>query len=406
MNLREFWRFHFLKALLVLVIIQLGFFAWLQVRNHRPIAIADEVSVIEGKSVKIQPLRNDTDKDEENELQIKNVASPLHGKLTQNDKSLLYEAEMGFVGIDSFTYVINDGKKDSKTAFIKVSVIENLKPTANADYAQVYAGSSILLNPVGNDIDIEGDSIFIHEFSEPLHGKLEKIGNEFIYSPTGTLALVDSFQYAVSDGYHASDKVSMVIDIKSKNDVSYPWLTTDVGNTAQMGSVKFENKKIVVKASGSDIWDTRDGFNFTYQYINGDCEIITRVDSIEDTHEWAKAGVMVRETLNGGSKNVYFGMTSRHGAGFQQRPNLDDGTEGFGGKEGIQSPYWVKLIRKGNNFTVMISTNGNVWEEIGKTQLEMTENVYAGFCVTSHDNNKICTAVFSNYGMKCKSAIY
>jgi hypothetical protein len=47
------------------------------------------VSVNQGKSVKNQPLRNDTDKDEEKELQIKNVASPLHGKHTQNDKSLL-----------------------------------------------------------------------------------------------------------------------------------------------------------------------------------------------------------------------------------------------------------------------------------------------------------------------------
>ena len=406
MNLREFWRFHFLKALLVLVIIQLGIFAWLQVRNHRPIAVADEVSVIEGKSVKIQPLRNDTDKDEENVLAIKKVASPLHGKITQNDKSLLYEAELGFVGIDSFIYVINDGKKDSKAAFIKVSVIENLKPVANADYAQVYAGGGILLSPIGNDTDLEGDSIFIHEFTEPLHGKLQKIGNEFIYSPIGNLAQADSFQYAASDGYHASDKVSIVIDIKSKNDVSYPWLSTDVGNTAQIGNVEFENKKIVVKASGSDIWDNRDGFNFTYQYINGDCEIITRVDSIENTNEWAKAGVMVRESLNGESKNAFIGMTAQNGITFQSRSDTGNGSEGFGRNGELKSPYWIKLVRKGNTFTGYTAPDGKTWIELASTEVNMAADAYIGLCVTSHDNSKICTTVYSNYNLKGKAATY
>ncbi|HUT47528.1 MAG TPA: hypothetical protein VMX36_14700, partial [Sedimentisphaerales bacterium] len=54
--------------------------------------------------------------------------------------------------------------------------------------------------------------------------------------------------------------------------------------------------------SGTDIWSAADEFHFAYKMLTGAGSIIARVESVEQTDIWAKAGVMIRETLDAGSK--------------------------------------------------------------------------------------------------------
>ncbi|UCF17859.1 MAG: LamG domain-containing protein, partial [Phycisphaerales bacterium] len=54
--------------------------------------------------------------------------------------------------------------------------------------------------------------------------------------------------------------------------------------------------------SGADIWGTSDEFHFAYKTLTGPGTIVARVNSIQNTHNWAKAGVMIRETLDADSK--------------------------------------------------------------------------------------------------------
>jgi regulation of enolase protein 1 (concanavalin A-like superfamily) len=170
------------------------------------------------------------------------------------------------------------------------------------------------------------------------------------------------------------------------------------------GSSICSNNKFLINASGDDIWNNSDNFHYTYQYIDGDCEIYTIVESIENTNPWAKAGVMIRETLDGNSKNAFLGMTTENGATFQRRFNKADGSEGLGNIAQKSVPYWIKLIRKDNNFTSLISPNGKSWVQVGNTEVPMSKKVYVGLCVTSHDNSKVCKAVYSNYVLKGRAA--
>jgi len=54
-------------------------------------------------------------------------------------------------------------------------------------------------------------------------------------------------------------------------------------------------------AAGADIWGTADQFHYAYRYLSGGGSIIARVESVEQTDSWAKAGLMIRETLDAGS---------------------------------------------------------------------------------------------------------
>jgi hypothetical protein len=401
--MRDFWRFHFLKVILGLVIIQFGVLAWLQYRNHRPVAQVDEARVFERQSVKIRPLTNDSDKDDD-EITIHSVSEPQHGKIIREKNMLHYSAINGFAGVDSFLYVISDGKRESKEAFIKVTVNENKNPIAKKDESQLYAGGETIINVLGNDNDKEGDSIYIKEFSKPLYGELKQQEDKFIYISDGTVAK-DSFQYVIGDGLKFSEKATVHIDIKSKNSPAYPWLAEDIGNAKIPGSMDSKGNKFIVKGSGADVWGNFDGMLYASRHKSGDCEIYTKIESMENTKPWAKAGIMIRESKSGNSKNVFMALTPVNGLSFQFREKTGNRTNGPGENEKIEAPCWVKLVRSGDSFTGYLSQNGRKWKQISDTKtVPMSENVYIGFAVCSHDNEKLCKTVFSNYRVSGKPA--
>ena len=41
------------------------------------------------------------------------------------------------------------------------------------------------------------------------------------------------------------------------------------------------------------------------QTLDGDGEIVARVTGLQNTHGWAKAGVMIREDLTGGGRHAW-----------------------------------------------------------------------------------------------------
>jgi len=158
--------------------------------------------------------------------------------------------------------------------------------------------------------------------------------------------------------------------------------------------------------SGADIWDIgpgageyHDEFHFAYKMLSGTGSIVARVDSVENTNGWAKAGVMIRETLDADSKHAFACITPQNGVASQGRP--DTGAASFNyNQTGVAAPYWVKLERSiSGNFTVSHSENGSSWQPVtGATAqtIPMGTNVYIGLAVTSHDAALTCQAVFTN----------
>jgi len=91
------------------------------------------------------------------------------------------------------------------------------------------------------------------------------------------------------------------------------------GNPASVGSfVEAPFGTYTMTASGADIWYQSDEFHFAYKTLSGSGSIIAKVESVSDTDDWAKAGVMIRETLNADSKHAMMVVSSASGASFQR----------------------------------------------------------------------------------------
>ena len=170
------------------------------------------------------------------------------------------------------------------------------------------------------------------------------------------------------------------------------------GYSASVGSfVEGPVGTYTMTGSGTDIWDSADEFHFAYKTLTGVGSIVARVQSVDNTNNWAKAGVMIRESLDPGSVHATMVVTPAQGVSFQRRTFTDDVSSDTT-TAGIEAPYWVKIERDlAGNFTAYSSTNGTTWEMQGTPEnIQMGSNVYIGLAVTSHDAVLTCQTVFTN----------
>ena len=174
------------------------------------------------------------------------------------------------------------------------------------------------------------------------------------------------------------------------------------GNPASTGSfVEGPVGTYTMTGSGADIWTVNgveaDEFHYAFKTLSGVGSIQARVLSVDNTNVWAKAGVMIRETLDPDSAHAMMVVTPASGVSFQRRP----GTGAASASDttaGITAPYWVKIERDlAGNFTAYSSADGSTWQILGFSEpIQMGSNVNIGLAVTSHDAAETCQAVFSN----------
>jgi hypothetical protein len=173
------------------------------------------------------------------------------------------------------------------------------------------------------------------------------------------------------------------------------------GNPASVGSfVEGPAGTYTMTASGADIWAVNgveaDEFHFAYKMLTGTGSMVAKVESIDNTNVWAKAGVMIRETLNPDSAHAMMVVTPAQGVSFQRRPGTGQ-TSTNTDTASITAQYWVKIERDlSGNFTAYHSANGSTWTTQGTENIPMGANVHIGLAVTSHDAALTCQAVLTN----------
>jgi fibronectin type 3 domain-containing protein len=175
-----------------------------------------------------------------------------------------------------------------------------------------------------------------------------------------------------------------------------PWATSDVGSTGAIGSASRSPSGVfTITGAGADIWGNSDAFRYVYQAATGDCDITARVVTLQNTHNAAKAGVMIRESLNANSRQAMTNLTAVNGLEFLRRTKTGGSTSGVA-VSGVSAPSWVRLVRSGNTFTSYRSSDGVNWTTVGSVTITMSTNVYIGLLVCSHVNGTLCTATLDN----------
>ena len=180
-----------------------------------------------------------------------------------------------------------------------------------------------------------------------------------------------------------------------------PWITADIGSVGQPGSASYVPPgTISATGSGADIEGAADAFRYVYQPVSGDCEIRARVASVQNTDPWAKAGVMIRESMTPGAVNAAVVVTPGNGVAFQRRTSTGAATTSTV-VSGVTAPRWVRLVRTAaNSFRAYYATDATNWTQIGTNiSISMSNAAFAGMAVTAHNNSTTCTATFDGVSL-------
>jgi YD repeat-containing protein len=199
---------------------------------------------------------------------------------------------------------------------------------------------------------------------------------------TGPLSVTTSSQASVQTAFTVTSAQNLT--------------TTDIGNVSGAASVSLSNGLYTVTTHGSDIGGTVDTATFLYQQWSGDFDVLVRVTSQQSSGPLAKAGLMVRETLDPAARNMFAFLTPTQGSSTAWR--LTPGTTEVNGpvNSTAQPSYWLRLMRRGNNFAALSSPDGQQWFALGSQMISMTNSVYVGIGQTSNGASSN-TATYDHY---------
>ncbi len=129
----------------------------------------------------------------------------------------------------SFGFIAQPGNASVKPSNIKLNGTTlttpsaNTNPTANDDAVTTNVNTAALINPLANDSDADGDTIFLAAISQPVHGSAVQSGNSVTYTPSKDYIGTDSFKYTIGDdkGGTASATINITIQNSSTPSSTY-----------------------------------------------------------------------------------------------------------------------------------------------------------------------------------------
>jgi len=194
--------------------------------NTNPIAAQDNVRTSRGVAVTVDPRLNDSDANGD-PISVQSITQPTNGTATLNaDQTVTYTPNTGFVGGDSLTYALIDGRGGTATGTILVAVTPNSPPIAVSDSIASSPATPVTFDPRSNDSDPENRPLTVVAVGAPSHGTavLGPGGASVTYTSSTGYSGPDSFTYAISD-----DQGATASAIVSVNALSVEYLAVGGG---------------------------------------------------------------------------------------------------------------------------------------------------------------------------------
>jgi len=185
----------------------------------------------------------------------------------------------------------------------------------------------------------------------------------------------------------------------------------DIGSPKIPGSTTAAGSGYDLLAGGADIWETADQFHFAHRQVMGDFDWSVRVESLQKVHDYTKAGLMVRESLDADSRHFFHlvfpdnRLRNNNSGGYESqfRAQTARGCLALYPTTGTALPpefpvdfpnVWLRLKREGNRFTAWAGSDGKAWKPYVTFCLDLPEAAYVGLALTAHDGSKSAAARF------------
>jgi hypothetical protein len=160
------------------------------------------------------------------------------------------------------------------------------------------------------------------------------------------------------------------------------WREMEVGGGHSTGGTRVQRRSFTVRGAGAGFNGTDDFFHYVFKSVRGDSEIVARLGCIQHTPVEARAALMMREGMGGQARNVAVAATMWRGGAWQMRAAEGRATQVLAQPD-VRTGWWLKLRRRGNEFSGFKSPDGRRWTLIEKVTLEMRAEFHVGLAVAS-----------------------
>jgi hypothetical protein len=188
----------------------------------------------------------------------------------------------------------------------------------------------------------------------------------------------------------------------------------DVGSPQLAGAARPVETGWDLIGGGTDIWEKTDQFHFVCREISGDFDVAVRVESFTPAHLYAKAGLMVRESLSAESAHLMFFVFANNAprnnnlGAYEMQFRPAAGADCQGVYPAVRPPAppefpaafpnsWLRVVRRGNQFSAFASTDGKTWRLYAEQALALASTVKVGPALTSHNPEALANAGFRDY---------
>lgn len=221
-----------------------------------------------------------------------------------------------------------------------------------------------------------------------------------------TTTNVSSYSFSVNDTVTILELAPYVAPVTPPPTPTTPPTTmpfTSAYTLTKLGDASVVDMDITLKASGFDIWENSDRGSFYYRQAASTTPttVVCKVESIiGGTEDWAKSGIMIRETLDHDSRAIGIFTTKAVGTLVQLRNGKGGYTEGLGYANTSSAPIWLKAVRDGAKLTLSYSKDGTTYTALHTvTNFDFSTNYYIGLAATSHNNSQVTTTKFTGLSL-------
>ncbi|MBW3622198.1 MAG: tandem-95 repeat protein [Armatimonadetes bacterium] len=214
--------------------------------NDLPVAQDQSAATAEDTPVTLTLAASDPENDP---LTYSVVTGPSHGTLSAvSGNQITYTPAKDFHGSDSFTFKAHDGKADSNTATVSLTVTPVNDPPQALDLALLTFRDRSLSFQL-SATDAEGDPLTFAVVNPPQHGSLSGTASHLTYTPTPGYTGSDSFTYRATDGTLESPLATVSLN------VIVPQLVIGSGRTGpgEAGEVMISLTEAVSEVAGLNL---------------------------------------------------------------------------------------------------------------------------------------------------------
>ena len=203
--------------------------------NDAPVAVADTATLEEDGFILIDVLANDTDANGD-PLTIVAVDTPANGTAIILSNQIRFTPDADFNGVETIGYTIEDGRGESATGTINITVNSiNDLPAAVDDTATVQEDGTVLVDVLANDSDPDGGVLSILSVAGAQNGTASIESGQIRYTPDAEFFGTETLAYTISDGQGGTASASIEIDVASVQDG--PVAVDDTATVEVNGSV-------------------------------------------------------------------------------------------------------------------------------------------------------------------------